>query len=33
MANITLLEKVKDIDQRIWYIDKITENGENIQKN
>ena len=25
--NITLLEKVKDIDQRIWYIDKITENG------
>lgn len=25
--NITLLEKVKEIDKRIWYIDKIIENG------
>lgn len=25
--NITLLEKVKDKDQRVWYINKIVENG------
>ncbi|EQB88682.1 putative nuclease of restriction endonuclease-like (RecB) superfamily [Clostridium punense] len=25
--NITLLEKVKDIDKRLWYIEKTMENG------